>query len=140
MAPYGPLISRVLVPENLTSPLELANQCTVQTFKSCTSQPDVCQCLVVKTPIENISKAKHINGESKLRFSMPPCPGNWVAIGRAVVYYARAAQALSAGIKWRHCSVRHTVADRWRKTDPPFSGCFEYSSRATCSIRLVTHR
>ena len=34
---------------------------------------------------------------------MHPCPGNWVAIGRAVVYYARADQAFSAGIKCRHC-------------------------------------
>ena len=35
---------------------------------------------------------------------MRPCPGNWVAIGRAVVYHARAAQAFSAGIKCRHCT------------------------------------
>ena len=34
---------------------------------------------------------------------MHPCPGNWVAIGRAVVYYARAAQALDARIKCQHC-------------------------------------
>ena len=32
------------------------------------------------------------------------CPGNWTAIGRAVVYYARTAYAFSTGIKWRHCS------------------------------------
>ena len=30
---------------------------------------------------------------------MHPCPGNLVAIGHAVVYYARAAHAFSAGIK-----------------------------------------
>ena len=30
---------------------------------------------------------------------MHPCPGNLVAIGRMVVYYARAADAFSAGIK-----------------------------------------
>ena len=29
---------------------------TVQTFNSCTSRPDVCQWLVVKTPMVNISK------------------------------------------------------------------------------------
>ena len=31
-------------------------------------------------------------------------PGNWVAIGRAVVYCARSAQAFSAGITFRHFS------------------------------------
>ena len=36
---------------------------------------------------------------------MYPCPGNWVAIGHAVVYYARVAQAFSAGIKFRHCML-----------------------------------
>ena len=34
---------------------------------------------------------------------MHPCTGDRVAIGRAVVYYARAAHAFSAGIKCRHC-------------------------------------
>ena len=41
--------------------------------------------------------------ESKLlavvRSSMHPCPGNWVTIGCVVVYDARTAYALSAGIK-----------------------------------------
>ena len=32
---------------------------------------------------------------------MHPCPENWVAIGRAVVYYARAAHSFSAGIKFQ---------------------------------------
>ena len=35
---------------------------------------------------------------------MHPYPGNWVAIGRAVVYHARGDQAFSAGIKCRHCA------------------------------------
>ena len=62
-----------------------------------------------KTPVNNMSKNKSntattlVSWESKLwsdvRSSMHPCPGNWVAIGRAVVYYARVAHALSAGIK-----------------------------------------
>ena len=47
--------------------------------------------------------------ESKLRSvvrsSMHPYPGNWVAIALAVVYYAWAAHAFSAGIKCRHCSL-----------------------------------
>ena len=37
---------------------------------------------------------------------MHPCPGNWVAIGRAVVYYARAAQAFDARIKCQPCILR----------------------------------
>ena len=31
------------------------------------------------------------------------CPGNVVAIGRAVVYYIRATHTFSAEIKCRHC-------------------------------------
>ena len=87
---------------------------TVQTFNSCTSRPDICQCLVVQTPIDIMSNKKsntlitHIACESKLRSVvrsyMHPCPGNWVAIGCAVVYSARAAHAFSAGIKCWHCS------------------------------------
>ena len=34
---------------------------------------------------------------------MHPCPGNWLAIGRAVAYHARAYRAFSAGIKCKHC-------------------------------------
>ena len=70
---------------------------------------------VVHAPMGNISreKAKHTNAlrslrKSKLRSvamsSMHSFLGNWVTIGRAVVYYSRAAQTLSAGIKCRHCS------------------------------------
>ena len=55
----------------------------------------------------------HVACESKLRLdlrsSLNPCPENWVAIGRAVVYYARAVHALSAGIKRRHCRFEHRV-------------------------------
>ena len=29
---------------------------TVQTFNSCTSRPDVCQCMVVQTLMDNMSK------------------------------------------------------------------------------------
>ena len=50
----------------------------------------------------------HIACESKqrsvVRSSIHPRPKNWVAIGRAVVYYARAAHTFSAGIKCRHCT------------------------------------
>ena len=34
---------------------------------------------------------------------MHQCPENWVAIGHAVAYYARAAHAFSAGIKCSYC-------------------------------------
>ena len=44
--------------------------------------------------------------ESKLRSVvmsyMHPCPGNWVTIGRVVVYCVRAARTLNAGIKCRY--------------------------------------
>ena len=36
---------------------------------------------------------------------MHPYPRNWVEIGRAVMFYARADQAFSAGIKCRHCMI-----------------------------------
>ena len=41
---------------------------TVQTSNSCTSRPDVCQCLVAHTPIGSMSKkwAKHINDPRSL--------------------------------------------------------------------------
>ena len=42
---------------------------------------------------------------SVLRKSMHQCPENWAAIGHAVVDYARAAHALSAGIKCPYCSI-----------------------------------
>ena len=35
--------------------------------------------------------------------SMQPFQGTWVAIGCAVVHYARVAHAFSAGIKLQHC-------------------------------------
>ena len=79
---------------------------TVQEFNSCTSQLDVCQCLVVQTPMDNMSNNKpsisitNVACESKLRSvvmsSMLPYPGNWGAIGRA-------AHVFSAGIRCRHC-------------------------------------
>ena len=90
---------------------------TVQTFNSCTSRPDVCQCLVVQTPMDNMSKINkpstsmaHVNFKPKLlsvvRSSMHPYSGNWVSMGHAVVYYVRAAHAFSAGIKCRHCRIQ----------------------------------
>ena len=87
---------------------------TVQTFNSCTSRPDVYQCLVVRTLVDNNSKNEgstsmtHIAFETKLcsvvKSHMHPCPGNCVATGHAVVNYAQAARSFSAGIKCRHCT------------------------------------
>ena len=34
-------------------------------------------------------------------------PGNWVAVGRAVVYYARTGHALSGGVKCWQCNYVH---------------------------------
>ena len=41
---------------------------TVQTFNSCTSRLDFCQCLVVQKPVDNMSKryAKYINDPRSL--------------------------------------------------------------------------
>ena len=44
---------------------------------------------------------------SVVRSSMHTYPGNWVAIGRAVVYCARSVQAFSAGIK---CQLFYAVS------------------------------
>ena len=69
---------------------------TVQTLNVCTSRPDICQCLVVQSPMDSMSKyGKRINYKHSLRIkdtfschgsSRHPCPGNWVATGRAVVF------------------------------------------------------
>ena len=42
---------------------------------------------------------------SVVRSSMHPYPGNRVAIGRAVVYYAWAFRKFNAGSKCRHCNM-----------------------------------
>ena len=96
---------------------------TVQAFNFCSSRPDVCRCPIVHTPgppcqrnRPNISMI-HVAYKSKLlsvvRSSLHPWPGNWVAIRRTAVYYARAARVF-AGIKCRHCiggsSFPNTVA------------------------------
>ena len=59
-----------------------------------------------------------ITFESKLgsvvRSSMYPCPRNGVAIGHAVVYYAWAAHAFSAGIKyWHYVALNTTYYDNY---------------------------
>ena len=98
---------------------------TVQTFNSCASRPDVCQCLVVQIPIDNMSENKpstsmtHVACESKLRSVVRSFihPGlrNWVTIGRAIVYYYRAAHALSARIKCRHCTWNDPITQHTKQ-------------------------
>ena len=85
---------------------------TVETFIPCTSRSDVCQCQVVQTPLDNMSKDKpstsmtHVSCESKLRSFM-------TAIGRAVVYHA---QAFSAGITYRHCTCMNSTVETGTKS------------------------
>ena len=76
-------------------------QNTVQTFNSCNSRSDVCQCLVVQTPRNNMSKNKpntsmiHAVIQSKQRSVVRSSMlRDLVAIGRAVVYYARLSTCL----------------------------------------------
>ena len=89
------------------------------TYYLSTSRSDVCQCLVLRSHIANILRNRpitsmtHVACESKLRSversSMHPCPGNWVAIVRAVVHSTLAAHALSAGKKYLRCtSLSHS--------------------------------
>ena len=61
------------------------------------------------------TEAKHINVPRSLQrkatsiscevwdVCLHPCLGNWVAIGRPVVFHAQTAHAFSAGIKCRYC-------------------------------------
>ena len=77
------------------------------------ARADVRQCMVVHTPMDNMSKNKpstymtHVACESKMRsvvrLSMHPHSANWVVIKRAVVYYPRDAYTFSGGIKCWHC-------------------------------------
>ena len=62
-----------------------------------------------------ITSMTHLACKAKLRSvgnsSIHPCPENWVAMGHAVVYFAQAAHAFSAGIKCWHCTChRQQVA------------------------------
>ena len=87
--------------------------CTEQTSNSCNSRLNVYQCLVVETSMDNMSNNMqstlmiHVACESKLtsvvRSSKHLCQRNRVAIGHAVVYWARAAKVFSAGIKCKDC-------------------------------------
>ena len=81
--------------------------------------------------------AKHINDPHSLwiklrlvvRSSMQLCPGKLVAIGHAVVYFAQATHAFSAGIKCRHCITSNKLQNI--SSSKVFMG---WSSFATSSV------
>ena len=101
----------------------LGHPLSVQTFKLCSSRPNVCQCLGVQTPVDNMSENKsstpmtHVACKAKLlsvvKLSMHPWPGNWVSIGCAVVYYAQAVHVSSAEIKCCHCTSKQYIPRLW---------------------------
>ena len=118
MSPQRSFLTRVTISHltaghSASSCLSFLQEGTVQTFNFCTSRPDVRQCLVVKHTWLTCQKNKpnHINDPRSLQIevrsavssSMHPWPENWMAIGRAVVYSARATHVFIAGIKCRHC-------------------------------------
>ena len=100
---------------------------TVHTLNSRTSRPVVSQCLVVQTPMGNLSKnmlstsMPHVACKSKLRSfvrsSVHPCPGNWVAIERLVVHYTRSDHPFGAGIKCRHCICTSNLGEQFQSHD-----------------------
>ena len=67
---------------------------------------------------------------------MHQCPGKWVAIGRAVVYYARAAHAFSAGIKCRHCSYGMPFAHLFQHLQPKWQGSTKMARKRTKSVNV----
>ena len=71
----------------------------VQAFNSCTSRPDLCQWLVVQTPIDNVKKIGQEHDPCSLRIKamfsvIHAWPEYWVTIGRVVVYHTLAAQSI----------------------------------------------
>ena len=83
---------------------------TVPKFISCNSRTNVCQCMVVQTSRNNkksqvLCCPAELANQIYVQLGDHPCPGNWSAIGHAVVYYARDAHAFSAGNNCRHCTA-----------------------------------
>ena len=58
----------------------------------------------LKMKKEFLALKTHMTPGSVVRSSMHPCLGNWVAIERALMYFAQAAHTFSTGIKCRHCT------------------------------------
>ena len=69
---------------------------------------------------------------------MHPCPGNQVAIGCAVVYYARAAHTFSAGIKWWHCISAHPIINAKEEVPHPFYQLGVTPESVIHTLRLTT--
>ena len=123
---------------NLRTFIHFLSLCTEQAFNPCNSRPDVCQCLIVQTSMDGKSKNRpsiamiHEVCKSKvrsiLRSSMHTCPGNLVAIRRAVAYYAWAAHTFSAGIKCRHC--------RWVGLEQ-FLNLIAYGTYTVCGLAHI---
>ena len=67
---------------------------------------------------------------SVIRLSIHPCQGNWVATGHTVVYFARAAQAFSAGIKCRHCISYHITVPAFNL----FTKCYIQDQALDCHL------
>ena len=75
----------------------------------------------------------HVDCKSEVRLVirsfLHPYPKKWVAIGHAVVYYARSGHRFSARIKCRHC----THGPRF-----PREGCEKITSDFTGVSRMFT--
>ena len=59
----------------------------------------------------------HVDCTSKVRLVirsfLHPYPKTWVAIGHAIMYYARSAHIFSARIKCRHCISLYAIFARF---------------------------
>ena len=88
--------------------------CTVQTFNSCTSRPDVCQCQPVQKTINNMSENKpgtpvtNVAYESKLRSVVRSSMHPWQTGVRSCITPGLP-RLFSAGIKCRHCTTSITL-------------------------------
>ena len=87
----------------------------------------------------------HVAWESKLhsvvKLFLHPCPGNRLTIGRAVVFYGRAAQAFSAGIKCRHCAstfwvVQNVKSERQKSPGGGGGGTWVFRGVHTFVIKI----
>ena len=74
-----------------------------EVFFSCRSTTDHWSLSTGRLPVPCL-RTKARNVRSIVRSPMQLCPGNMVAIGPVVLYYARVAHSFSAGIKCRHCT------------------------------------
>ena len=87
---------------------------TSKTCNSCNSRRNSASAWLYRHPSKTCQKyAKHsidprslrIKCAFSLRSSMHPCPGNWVAIGRAVVYYSLGCPRIACISQSFMCSV-----------------------------------